>query len=488
MSPGPNASPQQKRRLLAGVVALAVLAAGVATAAPAREEQERQLEEQRALDEAEQRAALERQQEEERRLALEREAEEKARREEAARQAEEEEKEAARTEAEAQQEALEPDDDTPDVDTESSIDDVEEKKGWGVDGDLRPIIDYVDQQDRDGTMETRERLGTRMRLGVAWRPIENLRLVARLAGVCFTEDCDVEFLLEPETPADNGLTGGQFTLDELFLHTFRRERLDLAVGRLQTRFVLRGGVFAKSLDRNDSNNVNVTWTDGLHATYRARNGWVSHLVLQRNTEDGTGSIRRGLLDFNDSAAQTTYFGGIENIRGRGPVVQRAFDVSYLPSSLLKDGDPDGRREDYWGLVGRLAIRWPKRSEGRRLRAGAEVGYAPETPTNEASQLGDSGDVDGLAWNVVVSAMGFAPGHNIGINYARTGAGWLLSPQFRPNEELFEIRYQWRPEHFPLLEARVRWREDLQHLMGAVQKRDVLDFYLRLTWEFTIKDF
>ncbi len=91
-------------------------------------------------------------------------------------------------------------------------------------------------------------------------------------------------------------------------------------------------------------------------------------------------------------------------------------------------------------------------------------------------------VSGLAWDVVASLMDFRPGHNIGINYARTGTGWFLSPQFRPNEELFEIRYQWRPENIPLFEWRVRWREDLIQPVDTIRKRDVFDMYLRLTWE------
>jgi hypothetical protein len=163
-------------------------------------------------------------------------------------------------------------------------------------------------------------------------------------------------------------------------------------------------------------------------------------------------------------------------------------VSYLPSSLLKDGDPAGRRVDYWGVVGRLAARWPPRSEGAALRVGTEVGYAPETPTGAASQLNDPGDVDGLAWEVMASAMNFTPDHSIGLNYGRTGAGWLLSPQFHENGELLEIRYQWRPSRLPLLEARVRWQEDLERLTGAVQKLDSFDVYVRLTWQFKIKDF
>jgi hypothetical protein len=84
---------------------------------------------------------------------------------------------------------------------------------------------------------------------------------------------------------------------------------------------------------------------------------------------------------------------------------------------------------------------------------------------------------------------FQPGHSIGVNYAQTGAGWLLAPQFRPNEELFEIRYIWRPVNLkivPLLEVRIRWREDLEQELTASQKRQEFDGYIRMTWEFMIK--
>lgn len=377
--------------------------------------------------------------------------------------------------------------DTPDVDTEGTIDEVDAKRGWSSTGDLRPIYYYQDELGRDGSSASDQVLGGRVRLGIDWGLARTLRLGARLAGVCHTEDCELDFVMQGATPETYGLRGGQFTFDELYLHWFRAGRFDLAVGRLQTRFVLRGGVYAKSLDRNDSNNVNVTWTDGLHATYRTRKGWDAHLVLQRNTDEGTGSIRQGPLDFDDGGARITYFFGLENTEAWGPVVQRAFDVSYLPDSLLKDGDTGGRREDYWGVVGRLVTRWPRRSEGAGFRLGVEVGYAPETPTAAGSQLEDSGEADGLAWNVTASLMDFAPDHSIGLNYGRTGAGWLLSPQFRENEELLEVRYQWEPSRLPLLEARVRWREELERLAGAVRRRDGVDIYVRLTWEFTIRE-
>ena len=301
--------------------------------------------------------------------------------------------------------------------------------------------------------------------------------------VCYVDDCNLEFVLDSTPSTNSGLKGGEFTFDELYLHWFRTERGSFAVGRLQTRAVLRSGVYAKSLDRNNSNNVNVNWTDGFLAIYRAQNGWRSSFVLERNDSDGASSIRHGPLDYNDSEARNTFFAGFENIDSWRLVVQRAFDVSYLPNSLLVDGNVNGRREDYWGLVGRLAMRWPQRSEGIRLRSGLEIGYAPETPTAQAVNLEE--DADGLAWDVVVSVMDFLPDHSIGVNYAQTGSGWYLSPQFRPNEELLELRYQWRPAHFPLLEIRIRERQDLQQETTAIRKRHEIDGYIRLTWEFNL---
>jgi hypothetical protein len=375
------------------------------------------------------------------------------------------------------------DDDTAEIDTETTVDRDTARRGLKIDGDLRPIFNAYDLDRRNGTSKSDEQLGFRTRFLADYGLSDNVHIGARLAGTCYVDDCNLEFVLDKTPSTSSGLKGGEFTFDELYLHWFRTERGSFAVGRLQTRAVLRSGVYAKSLDRNNSNNVNINWTDGILAIYRARNGWRSSFVLERNDSDGSGSIRHGPLDYNDSQARNTYFAGFENIDRWRLIVQRAFDVSYLPNSLLTDGDVNGRREDYWGLVGRLAMRWPQRSEGIRLRSGFEIGYAPETPTAQAVNLEE--DADGLAWDVVVSIMDFRPDHSIGVNYAQTGGGWYLSPQFRPNEELLELRYQWRPARFPLLEIRIRRREDLEQETTAIRKRHEIDGYIRLTWEFNV---
>jgi hypothetical protein len=388
-------------------------------------------------------------------------------------------------EEEEEEEEVEVDDDTANVDTETTADLVRSRKGWKFNSDLRAIYDRFKADTNDGDTIDEDAFGLRARVQADWGVAEGVHLGARLAALCFTGDnCDPDWVMDVASPATNGLEGGQLTMDELYLHWFR-PRGSLAIGRLQTRFVLRSGVYAKSLDRNDSNNVNVTWTDGVQGMFRAQNGWNSSFILQRNASDGTGSIRHGQLNFDDRAARNTYFLGFENLKSWGIIAQRGLDISYLPSSLLVDGTVDGNREDYWGVVSRLAVRWPNRSKGVRFRGGTEIGYAPNVPTAEGANLVDS--ADGLAWDVVASIMDFYPDHSIGLNYGQTGAGWLLSPQFLPNEELFEIRYQWRPDWFPLVEVRFRWRKPLEQRVDVFQRGTVLDMYARLTWEFTLKE-
>jgi len=386
----------------------------------------------------------------------------------------------------AEEEASESDSDGSLDDAMSSIDVVEVPDGVGLSADVR--IGYFESEIdvRDATSHSEDLIGSRWRFRTEVKMLPQLRAVGRIAGICTNDECSPNLVLEDSIPTTNGMSDGDITIDEAYLHWFRLDRFDLALGRMQTKFVARGGVFAKSLDRNDSNNINVNWTDGLHATFRGKNGWVPHLILQHNSSDGASNVRRGPLDFDDSGARVSYFFGTESLKRTRFFLQRGLDISYLPKSLLKDGSLFGRREDYYGIVIRTANRWPERNEGIRLRVAAELGYAPETQTRAAAGLVGDGDVDGLAWNIVVSLMDFKPNHSVGVNYGRAEAGWLLSPQFRQNESLAEIRYQWRKSRWLALDIRIRQRKELEQQALTVGKNEELDVFLRLTWGGTIK--
>ena len=307
-----------------------------------------------------------------------------------------------------------------------------------------------------------------------------------MAGLCSTSECEPDFVLQSYIPTDAGMKDGQITIDELFLQRFRSDRFNVAIGRMQVKSVARGGVFSKSLDQNDSNNLRVNWTDGLHSTFKAKNGWESHIVLQYNSEDGPSTVRRSPLDFSDDGSRVSYLFGFENLQAKRLLVQRAIDINYFPSALLINGQADGPLEDYLAIVARAAARWPVRSESWRIRLSGEVGYAPETPTKTATGVTGTGDADGLAWNITASVIDFMPHHSIGINYAQTGAGWLVSPEYKNNQSLIEIRYMWRPTDHLTLDIRGRWRDDLKQRLIEDPDRDRLDFFIRFTWSFDIK--
>lgn len=370
-------------------------------------------------------------------------------------------------------------------DASGSIEDATATRGWNFSGDVRTLYSYSEVDDANGTVQDDDLLQARWRLAGTLGITERLRVVARIAGICSTEHCDANFSLDPEIPTSNGIADGDVTIDELFLHMFQTDRFNSAIGRLQTKFVARGGVFAKSLDRNDSSGSRVNWTDGFHGTLQIRRNWVSHLILQYNSDEGASTVRRAPLDFSDDDTRISYFVAWENVEPRGLLLQRGLDISYLPKSLLVDGTVDGRREDYLAIVARAAGRWPQRSQGRRLRLSAELGYAPETQTRAAAGLAGDGEVDGWAWNVTASFMDFLPRHSIGINYGRTDPGWLLSPQYGDNEELFEIRYLWRLNQRFALDIRARWRKDIEQLVTADRKMEDFDFFVRFTWGFEV---
>jgi hypothetical protein len=98
-----------------------------------------------------------------------------------------------------------------------------------------------------------------------------------------------------------------------------------------------------------------------------------------------------------------------------------------------------------------------------------------------------GGTGGLAWNITASIMDFVPKHSIGVNYAQTEAGWLVSPQYKNNERLFEIRYVWRPTGKLTLDVRARWRDDLRERIIEDTDRNRLDFFARFTWSFKIRE-
>ena len=380
-------------------------------------------------------------------------------------------------------------DDPLSIDTEGSLEYAYSQTGRATfDGDVRSGYFATDVDQRDGTSDNTDEFAFRVRYGVNVGFTDHIRLKARLATVCTDSDCDPNVDVS-RTPANTtNIDQGDIVLDELYMDLFQRDRWDVGLGRMQTRAVTRGGVFVSSLTRLTSTNVSVNWTDGLAVRYQAANGWNSYAIAQYNNSDGSSTLARAPLDFDDDDSRVSYFYSLENRKPWGLITQRAIDVSYMPSALLAEGDVDGPVDDYWNVAGRFAARWPVDPENASLIVSGELGYAPQTPSERGVGTGTGGDVDGWAWHLEASWMDFRAGHSIGVNYGRTDPGWLISPVYRANEETFVVRYHWRPKRRIQLEIQSRWREDLDGLVNAARRRDTFDWRVRLTWLFDTRRF
>ena len=356
-------------------------------------------------------------------------------------------------------------------------------QGWQLSGDMRVGLVRADTDFRDGTTDTTTSGRGRFRIGGVTNLTEWLVFDARLATSCTTDECSPGLDLDDSLDNRSSIDDGTITLDEFYVHFFRRAKFDVAIGRLQTKFVARSGVFAKSLDRNNSNGFNVNWTDGIHGTYHFREQSIFHFIAEHNSEDGASSIRREPLDFTSSSTRTSYFVAWESQERFGPFTQRGLDVTYLPNALIKDGRISNIREDYVAFVGRFAMSKAIGTKGRRWNVAGEAGYAPETPTRQSINLPGEGDAGGTAWNIAASLMDFWPNHSFGINYGRADAGWLISPQYRDNEELVEARYLWRRSKNVVVDARIRWRDQLESKALETQQVDEVEFFIRITLGF-----
>lgn len=349
-------------------------------------------------------------------------------------------------------------------------------------GDARVGYFSIDRDDRDGSQDTTDEFRLRLRAGVGFELTETLRAKARVAGRYSTDDRnDNHFEFFSFIPAGDGLRRGDSTIDELYLDFRPNQRWQVRAGRMQTKFELEG-VAKKSLDRNNSPNTDITWTDGVYAQYKAANGWNAHGIIQYNPQAGATEVRRGPLAFTEEGSRVSYFGAMENKQPWGPVVQRGIDLTYLPDALRVDGNAGGHIDDYWAVVGRLAARWPVRNSGMQFMLATELGYAPNRPTALAVDTGTSGRADGFAGQLTFNFIDIVPRHSVGLVLGRAEAGYLLSPDFRSNANLVEARYQWTIAKNQSFEARLRHRQDIERLNGATEDREDVDYYLRYTYK------
>lgn len=346
-------------------------------------------------------------------------------------------------------------------------------------GDVRGGLFGSHTENRNASVNDERDVRARLRVGVQAPFGEQWRGTARFAGHYSDEQDDTRFSLHKY---NDSTAFGQSTLDMANVEYTPDKNWALTFGRMQTKFELEG-VAKKSLDRNDSPNVDIDFTDGLQVIRKMDGGWRLYGIIQHNPEQGSTNVTRRPLDYSDSSTRQTLFLAFENKQAAGAFLQRGVDLTVIPDALLVTGSASGPREDYYGLVGRMAMRWPEIERGMRFVWGLEAGYAPNTPPQSALKLGGDERADGTAWQTSFNLLDILPNHSIGLVLGEADAGWLISPDFRENERLAEIRYQWKISKVLSLESRVRERVELDKQTTAVQRREATDYYVRLTYKF-----
>jgi hypothetical protein len=341
---------------------------------------------------------------------------------------------------------------------------------------LRPGYHASWRTDRTGATSEQDDFRSRIQAGVMWAPSPALQLRVRAAGRLSDAQDSFRIFLQAYTPGTDGLGSGEVTLDELNLRLRPSDFLEIRVGRLQTAFEL-AGVARKSLDRNDSPNTDVTFTDGVHLLVRS-SGWANHLIVQRNAARGPVNVLRPPLDFSGSGSRASLYLATQATAPLGPIVQRELSLTYLPASIPDVAGGSRENKAYVAAVGRLAVELPARIAGGRVVAAAEGGLAPNTPDRSILRTGEGASA-GHAFQTSLNLMGAVNGkHSLGIVHARAGDGWLISPDIRENNREWEARYYWQYAPWGRFDARYRIREDSRLQIGAERLRRDADIYLR----------
>lgn len=357
-----------------------------------------------------------------------------------------------------------------------------EQSAWRVSGDVR--FGYFNEKLElpGGADRNVEEGRMRLRIAVDGALADGWSARGRLAGRYGTHDAPDDFYMRFHAPSRLGAALGDTTIDEL---NVRRRAADdswsIKLGRFQTGTTLRGAA-GKALDRNDSPSVSIHWTDGVHLERRLAEGWRGHLVVQYQDRDGIAQATAPPLDFSRSGSRIGTHAVIDG-EADGIWVQRRLAVTWMPDALAPFGAAAEAREDYLALDAKLAAAWPLGDGGTRLLLAGEIGYAPNRPDRSVLDTGGSGEAKGLAWQASINVMDLAPGHHLGVVYARIGAGWLLTSFFRPNDELAEVRYQRRFSPKWSMDARYRIRKEIKIPAAAARAREDTDFFIRLTGRF-----
>jgi len=336
---------------------------------------------------------------------------------------------------------------------------------------------------RDGGTRNSSASGARLRLRLREDLTEACRFQTRFAATALDEGNDWDIYLRAERDSGTAVNPGTATLDEFFLRCNVGDgRSQWRIGRMQSNLDLPH-MATRSFDRSQASAINIGWTDGIAYRRDFDNGWYADVMAQYNSRKGNGQTLRGPIGFDDGGARVGFFGILGSDENIGPIFMRALSLTLYPDSLAPEGLSRSKREDYVLAAFKLGAGWDLDESGRRLMAVAELAHAFNRPQRSALGLPGTGETDPWGWQLGVDIDNLFPRHSMGINYGQSDGSMLLSNDFRPNNELFEYRWQFQATQALRFEFRARWRRELERLIDAPFLQRDWDIRFRTTYRF-----
>lgn len=358
---------------------------------------------------------------------------------------------------------------------------------WAFSGDLRVSYSAAWRDTRNGGETDSDTLGSRLRMRLRGDLNANWRVQGQFATRYDDSGNDAEFFIRSARDSATSLEPGSMTADELFVQ-YRTDdrRTEFRVGRMQSDFKLPL-VTAKSLDRNQASNINIGWTDGIYLGHQLSERWKTTVTAQYNSRAGNATATRGPLDFSDSGSRVSAFATLESDAEIGPIFMRALTLTWYPEALATDGLQAGRRQDYIAATLKLGAGWNVGSligtDATRLVIAGSLGQALNRPKNAVMGIPEAGSADGFGWQLGADLVEFLPRQRVGVVFGQADAGWLISNDYRQNDSLAELRWDWQLTEPFSVQFRARWRQERKLLAGASLAQRDHDMRIRATWKF-----
>lgn len=345
-------------------------------------------------------------------------------------------------------------------------------------GDVRSGYFGQEREERDGSTISRHEIRTRARIGFQFRLSENAQLHVRYATRLSSMGKGFDPYWSTSAKRNNGLRLQEAAFDEAYLRLDVSPGLYFKAGRFQTGYTIPGAI-RNAIQRNDSPNNDVQWTDGLLVSRRHGSGWQTDVIAQVHYGNWPTNTMRRPLDFSESDAFLTTFISHSKSDRQGLVRFRGVDLTFSPNALIvRPGD----RSHYLAVSAKGALGWQTSSLGDIVWA-AEGAWSIIQP--DKAYMGFSGvkgeKTGGFGAQMSLSFMDYLDGHSTGFIIAAIEPALLTSEDYWNNSVLWEVRHIIQINRRLSSELRIRYRADLYQYAGVERKRAEYVPYARLTW-------